>query len=619
MQYTINKGSKSYGYKNLFENINFEIKNNEKIAIVGNNGCGKTTLLRIISNEEYLDDGNIFKSNNLTIGYLSQTTFNDINVTLRSSFDEVFSNIHDMEKKISQISKRMVNDHSEEILEEYSKISLEFENIGGYTYQSEMEQVLTKFGFRIEDLDKQLSTFSGGQKTRLAFVKLLLSKPDILLLDEPTNHLDLETIKWLEGYIKRYPKAVVLVSHDRYFLDRVVDVIYDIEFSKMNRYVGNYTNYIKVKKEVYERDKMLYYNQQKEIERLQVLIEKFRYKKNKAAFAQSKIKYLDKMDVLEDPKLNDKSFNVHFNCRISGANNVLELDNYLIGYENHELLKLSLLIKKHDKIAIIGNNGCGKSTLLKSIVNKIEHLSGDARFGHHVEIGYFDQEFSLFDNSNSVLEEVWNDFPELTHTKIRSVLGRFLFSSDDVFKTIDCLSGGEKVRLALSKLMLQQANFLILDEPTNHLDLLSKEALEESLNGYDGTILFVSHDRYFISNIATKILEISDNSYKLYDMSYQEYLDKDNVDKVNDKIVKDKVVQEVKLRVKPINYSREIKKLEKIIEENEILIEELRDKRFEPDYYHDYKKMQELDNKIDEVNNKIQNAMNKWEEFMEFI
>ena len=444
-------------------------------------------------------------------------------------------------------------------------------------------------------------------------MKLLLSKPDVLLLDEPTNHLDIDTIEWLEGYVKRYPKAVVLVSHDRMFLDDVVDVVYEIEYGVMRRYPGNYTNYVNAKKSDLEQQKSAYVRQQKEIQRMEELIEKFRYKKNKAAFAQSKIKYLDRMDRIEDPKSDEKTFKARFTPNVRGGKRVLEVKDLTIGYD-HPLCTVNLEVMQGQKVAIIGPNGKGKSTLMKTLMQQIPPLSGGFLLGHQIEIGYFDQELAQFDTTNTVIEEVWKDFPDLNRTEIRTALGCFLFSGDDVFKTVDCLSGGEKVRLSFVKLMLSHPNLLMMDEPTNHLDLIGKEALEDSLNEYEGTMLFVSHDRYFISKLATAILVIDDGKATYYPLTYNEYMHKEPIQVVSAK--------EVKVEEKPkrqINYGKEISKLEKKIEVKEKELEDLRELRFDPEYYHDVKKMDALDAQIDDVHNEIEHLMEQWEEYSELM
>ena len=613
MKYQIHKGTKQFGANVIFEDIQFEIRNTEKIAIVGRNGCGKTTLLKVIADIEHLDKGEIHAESALTIGYLAQTTFSNEDALVQDELEHAFDKVKELGKQLEVATQQMSDDPSEENMNRFANLQQRFEEMGGYTYHSELMTIFTKFGFQEEDLKRSISTFSGGQKTRLAFVKLLLSKPDVLLLDEPTNHLDIDTIEWLEGYVKRYPKAVVLVSHDRMFLDDVVDVVYEIEYGVMRRYPGNYTNYVNTKKSDLEQQKSAYVRQQKEIQHMEELIEKFRYKKNKAAFAQSKIKYLDRMERIDDPKSDEKTFKARFTPNVRGGKRVLEIKDLTIGYD-HPLCNVNLEVMQGQKVAIIGPNGKGKSTLMKTLMQQIPPLSGGFLLGHQIEIGYFDQELAQFDTTNTVIEEVWKDFPDLNRTEIRTALGCFLFSGDDVFKTVDCLSGGEKVRLSFVKLMLSHPNFLMMDEPTNHLDLIGKEALEDSLSEYEGTMLFVSHDRYFISKLATAILVIDDGKATYYPLTYNEYMHKEPIPVEN--------VKEVKVEEKPkrqINYGKEISKLEKKIESKEKELEELRELRFDPEYYHDVKKMDALDAQIDDVHNEIEHLMAQWEEYSELM
>ena len=615
MKYQIHKGSKYYGPTTVFEDVQFEIRNTEKIAIVGRNGCGKTTLLKAIAGVEPLDKGDIHRENNLTIGFLEQTTFKDDEAYVQDELETAFAKVKEIGKQLDAVSEQMIRDHSDAILNKYANLQQQYEELGGYTYHSDMMTVFTKFGFVEEDLQRQIKTFSGGQKTRLAFVKLLLSKPDVLLLDEPTNHLDIETIEWLEGYVKRYPKAVVVVSHDRMFLDDVVDVVYELEYGVMRRYAGNYTNYVNMKKSDVEQQKSAYVRQQKEIQRMEELIEKFRFKKNKAAFAQSKIKYLERMDRIEDPNVDEKTFRAHFTPRVRGGKRVLEMKNLEIGYDV-PLCNITFDLMQGEKVAVIGPNGQGKSTFLKTVMGQVPALSGDFLLGHQIEVGYFDQELSQFDSNNTVIEEVWKDFSDLNRTEIRTALGCFLFSGEEVFKTVDCLSGGEKVRLSFVKLMLDHPNFLMMDEPTNHLDLIGKEALEDALSDYEGTMLFVSHDRYFISKLATAILVIDQGSATYYPMSYQDYMHK-NDEQVG--VEKTSVKKESKKPERYVNYGKEVKKVEKKIEEKEEELESLRQLRFEPEYYHDYQKMRELDDQIDAVHNEINHLMELWEEYSEAL
>ncbi|MDF9823793.1 ATP-binding cassette subfamily F protein 3 [Breznakia sp. PF5-3] len=613
MRYQISKGYKAFGAQEIFSNITFEVKDKEKVAIVGRNGCGKTTLLKIIANEESLDRGDIHKDKKMTIGYLSQTTFFDENHTVEEEFELIFEELHHLEKQMEELTAKMQFDTSPEVLEQYGKYQEQHEMLGGYTYKSEIHNIFTKFGFQMEDLKKSVSDFSGGQKTRIAFVKLLLSKPDILLLDEPTNHLDLDTIKWLEGYVKRYPKAVVMVSHDRTFLDEVVDIVYELEFHKMNKYLGNYSAYVEAKKIEIERNQIAYRNQQEEIDRLETLIEKFRYKKNKAKFAQSKIKYLDRMERVELKGEDTKSFHASFKSGIKGGNQVLNIKDLEIGYDR-VLCNVNLEVLRGQRIAIIGPNGKGKSTLMKTLMKQIPALSGSFLFGHQIEIGYFDQELAQFQNNKNVLETIWDKYPELNRTQVRTALGSFLFTGEDVFKEVAVLSGGEKVRLSFVDLMLQKPNVLLLDEPTNHLDIIGKEALEESLLNYDGTMLFVSHDRYFISKMANGILKIDEGKAEYFPLTYKELNEKEEP-KENIQ-VKESIKKE---KPRHINYGREVSKLEVKIQKAEEKLASLRELRYEPEYYHDPHKMNELDEEIDGVHNEINAMMKQWEEYSEYL
>lgn len=574
MRYQISKGSKSFGAQEVFSNVTFEVKDQEKIAIVGRNGCGKTTLLRVIASEERLDQGEIHKDKNITIGYLSQTSFFDETHSVEAEFEMIFEELHRLESELASLSEKMKTDTDPTLVELYGKYQDQHERLGGYTYKNEIHTIFTKFGFQLEDLSKSLQAFSGGQKTRIAFVKLLLTKPDILLLDEPTNHLDLDTIKWLESYVKRYPKAVVMVSHDRIFLDEVCDVIYELENHRMMKFVGNYSNYVTLKKQLMEKNRSAFRNQQEEIERLEMLIDKFRYKKSKAKFAQSKIKYLDRLERVELMQTDSKSFKANFHSRIKGGKQVLVMKDLEIGYD-HTLCKLDLEIVRGQRIAIIGPNGQGKSTLMKTLMKQIQPLKGSFMYGHQIETGYFDQELAQFPSHQTVLETVWDTYPDLDRTAIRTALGTFLFKQDDVFKEVGVLSGGEKVRLLFVNLMLQQPNLLLLDEPTNHLDIVGKEALEDALLNYDGTMLFVSHDRYFINKIANGILKIDQGTATYYPLT---------LDALQEEKKETQVVKVVKERNRSINYSKEISKLERKITSLEERLEARRLLRFEPEY-----------------------------------
>ena len=612
MYYQINKGSKNFGTTDVFYNIQFEIKGNEKIALIGKNGTGKTTILKVISGIIDLDSGTIFKQQKIQIGYLAQTSFENENNIVEDELRLVFSDMIKMEKELETMGERLKSEpNNQKLLNQYTDKLESFQQKGGYQYETEMNTVFTKFGFSKDDLKRAIATFSGGQRTKLAFVKLLLSKPDILLLDEPTNHLDLSTIEWLEEYLSHYPKAIVIVSHDRLFLDRIVGVVYELELGPLTKYVGNYTSYIHQKEVNIASLEDKYYQQQKEIERLEKLIEKFRYKKNKAAFAQSKIKYLERMEKVEKPKSDNQSFKVTFAPKFRGGQQVLTLDNLEVGYDK-ALFKVSLNIQRQQRIAIIGDNGTGKSALVKTITNKLTPLSGQMMLGHQIEIGYFDQQLAQWESSKTVLEELWDLYPELDRTTIRTTLGRFLFAGDDVFKNVNVLSGGEKVRLNLAKLMLQRANFLILDEPTNHLDMLGKESLEAALLDYLGTILFVSHDRYFINKLATDLLIIKDRQATFFQGNYQDYLDK-NTNRKEEVI---NVVKTKEIKPKPKNLKKQVEQLEKKITLAEQEIKTLESYSELEEYYSDFMKMQELEVQIEDAEDQLKVLMREWDQLV---
>ena len=611
----ISNGTVYFGANDVFEKIDFTVNENERIALVGRNGSGKTTLLKVLTGECELSSGQLIKANKTSISYLKQNALALSEDTIGEVFDQVFAKLKDLEKQMEELSDAMKEDPDEKLINKYSALQEEYKYLGGYTYQSERLSVLAGFGFKESDLERKVSSFSGGEKTKIAFASLLLAKPDLLLLDEPTNHLDLSTIEWLENYLAKYKKAMVIVSHDRMFLDKTVNVVYELEYGSIRRYAGNYSSFVEQKKNDLIRQESAYRRQQKDIKRLEELIEKFRYKKNKAAFAQSKIKYLERMERIEDPKKADtKAFKAKFVCGVRGGKNVLSLDHFEVGYDK-PLANVSLEIKRGDRICVMGDNGTGKSTLLKSIIGETKPLGGYMMLGHQIQIGYFDQNLANFHNGNTVLEELWNEHPDLDMFKIRSVLGAFLFTADEVFKEVDVLSGGEKVRLSLAKLMMKKANFLILDEPTNHLDIISKEALENALNEYDGTILFVSHDRYFIRKIATSCLVIDTDKVTYYPDGYKDYIDA-KAKEAPEKVKEEK--NEVPLKELKQKPKYNIKRLENEISLMEDILEDKRALRYEPEYYQDMKKMAELDDEIDEIHNKIHALEEKWEEAMLF-
>lgn len=532
MLYQISNGAVAFGDDVILHSIDFEIRNTEKIAIVGRNGCGKTTLLKLISGEvemEKLDSDEsafIAKAGNPEIWYLKQIAFDDPDVTLEQEVRKCFVKMDERKAELARAAAELEHDYSDEKVARYTAMEEAFKDDGGYYYEKEYEVMIRKFGFSDDERKKPIRDFSGGQQTKIAFIKLLLSKPDILLLDEPTNHLDVTTIEWLEGYLKSYPKAVVVVSHDRMFLDNVVDVVYEIEYGTARRYPGNYTNFIARKKENYDKQMKDHIAQQKEIERLQRMVTRFKGKPTKTSMAQSKQKAIDRMVIIEAPdKYDNKTFHANFQPEKETGNDVLYTSELAIGYD-HPLSVVSLDLKRGEKLGILGGNGLGKSTFLKTIVGKIPALSGEYRFGTNVQIGYFDQQMAMYTSNKTVLDDFWDEYPNLTETEARNALGAFLFSGDDVFKNVNMLSGGEKVRLALCKILKTRPNVLVLDEPTNHMDIVGKETLESMLKDYKGTLIFVSHDRYFVKKVATQLLVFEDGTTNLYQFGYEQYQEK---------------------------------------------------------------------------------------------
>ncbi|MFR7638983.1 MAG: ribosomal protection-like ABC-F family protein [Allobaculum sp.] len=620
---------KSYGAQDVLSNASLQVKGTEKIGLVGRNGCGKTTLLNIISGKEDFDRGERIVPNAVRIGSLSQTVFEDKNQTVLEALEDVFFELRKVEAELARQAEVLAEDSSEKQLEKYDRLQTRFESLGGYDYEHEMRSVFFHFGFEESDLSKKINEFSSGQQTRIALVKLLLEKPDVLLLDEPTNHLDLDSIEWLESYISRYPSAVILVSHDRMFLDHVCDEIVEIDRGKTMRFPGSYSHYVKAKEEWIKKNHDAYVRQQEEIARLEALIEKFRYKRSKAAFAQSKIKYLDRMEKLDDTTADKSRIKAEFSSERKGGNRVLEAEGLTFGYD-HPLSTVSFELFRQNRIGIVGPNGIGKSTLLKTLIGKIPPLGGQFAFGHQINIGYFDQETAAMHSSKTVIDTLWDDQPEASQTQIRSVLAAFLFTQDEVFKEVNDLSGGEKVCLSLARLMMNHDNLLILDEPTNHLDIPAKEALEAALKNYDGTLLFVSHDRMFLSKMADKVLEIGEDSH-LYDCSYTEYAQKKKEGTLDSLKTAEVPASSrrgrtpaaapapktaAQLRQEKNTLSNRVTKLEAMLEKAEAELEELRELRYDPEYYQDYRKMEELDGRIDDKHNEIAAYTKEWEEKM---
>ena len=535
MRYEIRHAIVEYGADRILDDINFEIHDKEKIAIVGRNGCGKTTLLKLIAGDLHManldsdETCGIFMAGRQEIGFLRQISFTDGDITVEEEIKKVFSNIFTCEARMKEIEEALHHTQDAKLLSEYDFLQKKMEAMEGYHWRRNMEIMFQQFGFPLEDLQRPIGSFSGGQQTKIAFIKLLLSKPDIMLLDEPTNHLDLPTIEWLEGYLKKYDKSVVIVSHDRLFLDRIIDVTYEIEYHHIKRYNGNYSAFMRQKEENLEKQEKDYEEQQKEIKRLTEWIEKWKNTPTKVAAARSKQMAIEHMVLIEKPRHFDtKTFKANFTPRIESYSNVITAKDLSIGYDT-VLSTLSFRLMKGERLAIIGENGKGKSTLLKTLVGLLPPLGGEFTFGQNVEWGYFDQQKAVVNDADpeqSVLDNFWECYPDMLREQVRSALGSFLFSGEEVEKKMGQLSGGEKVRLALCKMFQTKPNLLILDEPTNHMDMAGKEALEKMLVNYGGTVLFVSHDRYFIQQIATGILEFGKEEIRQYPLDYTSYLEK---------------------------------------------------------------------------------------------
>lgn len=643
MRYQIKHAIVRYGADTILEDVNFEIHDREKIAIVGRNGCGKTTLLKLIAGDITMDnldsdeECGIITAGKQEIGYLRQISFTDGEVSVFDEIKKVFNPVFECEKRMAEVEELLKDDvESRSLLGEYAELQKKMEALGGYSWKRDLEVMFQKFGFALEDLERPIGTFSGGQQTKVAFIKLLLSRPDIMLLDEPTNHLDLPTIEWLENYLKSYDKAVVIVSHDRLFLDRITDVTYEIEYHRIKRYPGNYSTFMKLKEENLVKQEKDYEEQQKEIARLTEWIEKWKNTPTKVAAARSKQMAIEHMVKIEKPRRFDtRAFRAMFSPRIESYTNVINAKKLAIGYDS-VLSESTFLLQKGNKMAIIGENGKGKSTLLKTLVGVLPALGGEFTIGNNVEWGYFDQQKAVQDDADpeqTILDNFWEEYPKLVREEVRSALGGFLFSGEDVMKKMGQLSGGEKVRLSLCKIFQTKPNLLILDEPTNHMDIVGKQALEQMLADFPGTVLFVSHDRYFIKQVATHILDFTKDEVKQYNCTYDEYLiEKEkiaaglignngvsgnksnsasnggnnsaatsNSDSVNGPTLSD--VFDKKTYYNPGKIKsrlvKQMEKYEKQIEESEEKIANLKMELMNPEYAINYPKLMELQNELD--------------------
>lgn len=627
MRIEIINGSVEYDGNTVLSEINFSVSDKEKIALVGRNGSGKTSILKCISGEVPLVSGtgdekfSFSISGAPKIGYLQQVSLND-ELTLRQEILSAYKDVVGLENKLQNLLDKMSENPSDENVGAYSRAMERFENIGGYLYKKEYLTAVSKFGFSAEDLDKKLSCFSGGQRTKIALMKLLLEKPDVLLLDEPTNHLDIAAVEWLEGYLKNYKNSVVIVSHDRMFLDRIVGVVYEIEYGVTTRYKGNYTAFLAQKQQAYDKALKDAKWKSAEIDRLRKIVERFRYKATKAAMAQSKLKEIERLGTVETPRRFDTStFASSFQPEYESVRDALFVKDLVFGYDK-PLGEISLAVERGQKIGVIGSNGTGKSTLLKTITGLIPPLSGDVRFGVKTRVGYFDQTIAATKSELSVLEDFRAEFPELNDGEIRKTLGGFLLSGDDVFKCVKDLSGGEKVRLALSKIFRRRPNFLILDEPTNHMDIIGKETLEKLLMDFSGTVIVVSHDRYLINRVAKSLIVFENGGVRYFDGTFDEYEEKEK--ETAEEVAKEKPEKTKKTGGERYVESKEearrkhrVEFLEKKITALEEELSLAQAKLDDETVNTDYKKVMAVEEEIKTIEEKLDPLITEWTELSE--
>lgn len=627
MRIEIINGSVEYDGNTVLSEINFSVSDKEKIALVGRNGSGKTSILKCISGEVPLVSGtgdekfSFSISGAPKIGYHQQVSLND-ELTLRQEILSAYKDVVGLENKLQNLLDKMSENPSDENVGAYSRAMERFENIGGYLYKKEYLTAVSKFGFSAEDLDKKLSCFSGGQRTKIALMKLLLEKPDVLLLDEPTNHLDIAAVEWLEGYLKNYKNSVVIVSHDRMFLDRIVGVVYEIEYGVTTRYKGNYTAFLAQKQQAYDKALKDAKWKSAEIDRLRKIVERFRYKATKAAMAQSKLKEIERLGTVETPRRFDTStFASSFQPEYESVRDALFVKDLVFGYDK-PLGEISLAVERGQKIGVIGSNGTGKSTLLKTITGLIPPLSGDVRFGVKTRVGYFDQTIAATKSELSVLEDFRAEFPELNDGEIRKTLGGFLLSGDDVFKCVKDLSGGEKVRLALSKIFRRRPNFLILDEPTNHMDIIGKETLEKLLMDFSGTVIVVSHDRYLINRVAKSLIVFENGGVRYFDGTFDEYEEREK--ETAEEVAKEKPEKTKKTGGERYVESKEearrkhrVEFLEKKITALEEELSRAQAKLDDETVNTDYKKVMAVEEEIKTIEEKLDPLITEWTELSE--
>ncbi|MDG5785867.1 ATP-binding cassette domain-containing protein [Evansella sp. AB-P1] len=630
--------SKSFGAEMILSNVKLEVQSRDRIALVGRNGAGKSTLLKIIAGELSYDSGDLIIPKGVSMGYLAQDSGL---ISERSIWDEmntVFHHLKAMEKDLRELEEKMSDpliDNIDKVMEEYDQLQQDFKDQGGYQYEADIRSILSGLNFSQFDYTTKINSLSGGQKTRLALGKLLLSKPDLLILDEPTNHLDIETLTWLEGYLSGYSGAILVVSHDRYFLDRIVNHVYELSFNQTKKFTGNYSKYLDEKGKQLEIELKRFEKQQGEIKKLEDFVQRNIARASTTNRAKSRRKQLERMTVMNRPMDDDHSANFSFQTEKQSGNDVLTVDNLSVGYDDEKLFEnINLHLNRGESVALIGPNGIGKSTLIKAISKKLQPLEGTIKYGSNVSIGYYDQEQTELTSNKTVLQELWDDYPQTLEKDIRTILGNFLFSGDDVLKIVADLSGGEKARLALAKLMMKKANLLILDEPTNHLDIDSKEVLESALIHFPGTLLFVSHDRYFVNRMATRIVELSPTQMKNYLGDYDYYLAKKLEQEEWKQLEREKAAakdgnkeaaepekqakrdyeREKELKRQERQRQRQIEELELKIEKEEENISGWEEELCDPDVYQDHEKSLQLNESIEASKKNIETWLEEWEE-----
>ncbi|MDR1568753.1 MAG: ATP-binding cassette domain-containing protein [Streptococcaceae bacterium] len=617
--------NKLFGAEVLFTNLNMQIEEHAKIGLVGKNGAGKSTFLKIIAGIETASSGEIVTKKNLKMSYLDQNAALSSERTIFQEMLSVFEDLINEEIELTRMTEQ-ISELTGEVLKqklaEYDRRSLAFANNNGYTYQAEIKTILNGFSFPEAMYDKKINQLSGGQQTRLALAKTLLAKPELLILDEPTNHLDIQTLNWLENYLKSYPQALLIVSHDRYFLDKTTNLTYEISQQKMTRYVGNYSQFLKIKAQNFQTELKAYDKQQKEIAKLSEFVDKNITRASTTKRAQSKRKQLEKMEVLTTPTLDTQSIHFSFQINHPSGNEVLLLDDLFVGYEARPVAEhISFILRRKERLAIVGENGIGKSTLLRTIIGEVPKISGVIKLGSGVSVGYYDQTQERLSQNKTVLNELWDDFSTTAEKDIRTRLGAFLFTGDEVKKLVATLSGGEKARLLLAKLSMENHNLLILDEPTNHLDIESKEVLERSLMNFEGTILFVSHDRYFINQIATQIIELSSKKATSYLGNYDYYLEKKAENVVENPAAKSKekaednrnITKEKQRQLRKI--TRTIDSLEEEMESVEQEIKRLQQELLRPEISQSFEQLTTLHQEVDTQEKRHAKLLDEWEEY----